>query len=127
MTLEGTKWSIAFSIGKSTTYWPIAGPAGRSGKDKFQQWRSELAMRSCFVQVPMSSNAVAQAQLTLNMFPPARGYNLAQGDGTLRLIRACSLLLLNLLGLHMSLDSPMPYCVSLFRLFILCELFIFGY
>ncbi|GKU86290.1 hypothetical protein SLEP1_g833 [Rubroshorea leprosula] len=87
MTLEGTKWSIALSIGKSTTYWPIAGPA-RSGKDKFQQWRSKLAMRSCFVQVPMSSNAVAQAQLILNMFPPAHGYSLVQGDGTLRLIRA---------------------------------------
>ncbi|XP_022728309.1 protein SCARECROW 1-like [Durio zibethinus] len=61
----------------------IGGPA-RSGEDKFTHWRSELA-RSCFVQVPMSSNSMAQAQLILNMFPPAHGYSLVQGDGTLRL------------------------------------------
>jgi hypothetical protein len=28
---------------------------------------------------------MAQAQLILNMFPPAHGYNLEQGEGTLRL------------------------------------------
>ncbi|KAL3592857.1 hypothetical protein D5086_011497 [Populus alba] len=61
----------------------IGGPA-RSGEDKFRQWRSELA-RSSFLQVPMSGNSMAQAQLILNMFPPAHGYNLVQGDGTLRL------------------------------------------
>ncbi|KAJ1383977.1 hypothetical protein SESBI_42928 [Sesbania bispinosa] len=61
----------------------IGGPA-RSGEDKFRQWRSELA-RHCFVQVPMSANSVAQAQLILNMFSPAHGYSLAQVDGTLRL------------------------------------------
>ncbi|XWS46995.1 hypothetical protein CRYUN_Cryun14cG0115800 [Craigia yunnanensis] len=61
----------------------IGGPA-RSGEDKFKHWRSELA-RNCFVQVPMSSNSMAQAQLILNMFPPAHGYSLVQGDGTLRL------------------------------------------
>lgn len=61
----------------------IGGPA-RSGEDKFRQWRSELA-RHCFVQVPMSANSMAQAQLILNMFPPAHGYSLAQVDGTLRL------------------------------------------
>lgn len=61
----------------------IGGPA-RSGEDKFRHWRSELA-RSCFVQVPMSGNSMAQAQLILNMFPPAHGYSLVQGDGTLRL------------------------------------------
>ncbi|XVF81011.1 hypothetical protein PTKIN_Ptkin15bG0122100 [Pterospermum kingtungense] len=61
----------------------IGGPA-RSGEDKFKSWRSELA-RNCFVQVPMSSNSMAQAQLILNMFPPAHGYSLVQGDGTLKL------------------------------------------
>ncbi|KAJ1397846.1 hypothetical protein SESBI_31505 [Sesbania bispinosa] len=61
----------------------IGGPA-RSGEDKFRQWRSELA-RHCFVQVPMSANSMAQAQLILNMFSPAHGYSLAQVDGTLRL------------------------------------------
>ncbi|KAJ1417455.1 hypothetical protein SESBI_16507 [Sesbania bispinosa] len=60
----------------------IGGPA-RSGEDKFRQWRSELA-RHCFVQVPMSANSMAQAQLILNMFSPAHGYSLAQVDGTLR-------------------------------------------
>jgi len=61
----------------------IGGPK-RSGEDKFRQWRSELA-RHCFVQVPMSANSMAQAQLILNMFSPAYGYTLAQVDGTLRL------------------------------------------
>ncbi|XVF72029.1 hypothetical protein PTKIN_Ptkin12aG0088500 [Pterospermum kingtungense] len=61
----------------------IGGPA-RSGEDKFKHWRSELA-RNCFLQVPMSSNSMAQAQLILNMFPPAHGYSLVQGDGTLKL------------------------------------------
>ncbi|XP_022759770.1 protein SCARECROW-like [Durio zibethinus] len=61
----------------------IGGPA-RSGEDKLKHWRSELA-RNCFLQVPMSSNSMAQAQLILNMFPPAHAYSLVQGDGTLRL------------------------------------------
>ncbi|KAK7277580.1 hypothetical protein RJT34_22595 [Clitoria ternatea] len=61
----------------------IGGPA-RSGEDKFKQWRTELA-RHCFVQVPMSANSMAQAQLILNMFSPAHGYSLAQVEGTLRL------------------------------------------
>lgn len=62
----------------------IGGPA-RSGEDKFKNWRSELARNNCFVQVPMSGNSMAQAQLILNMFPPAHGYSLVQGDGTLKL------------------------------------------
>ncbi|XP_039003811.1 protein SCARECROW-like [Hibiscus syriacus] len=62
----------------------IGGPA-RSGEEKFKQWRTELAARNCFVQVPMSGNSMAQAQLILNMFPPVHGYRLVQGDGTLRL------------------------------------------
>ncbi|KAE8730626.1 Protein SCARECROW [Hibiscus syriacus] len=62
----------------------IGGPA-RSGEDKLKQWRRELAARNCFMQVPMSSNSMAQAQLILNIYPPAHGYRLVQGDGTLRL------------------------------------------
>ncbi|XP_010037969.2 protein SCARECROW-like [Eucalyptus grandis] len=63
----------------------IGGP-GRSGEDKFRSWRSELLGRSgSFMQVPMSANSMAQAQLILNMFPPVQGYSLVQGDGTLRL------------------------------------------
>ncbi|KAF5727007.1 putative DELLA protein GAIP [Tripterygium wilfordii] len=63
----------------------IGGPA-RSGEEKFRHWRSELIARNnSFVQVPMSGNSMAQAHLILNMFPPAHGYSLAQGDGTLRL------------------------------------------
>ncbi|KAI3449793.1 hypothetical protein Pfo_006458 [Paulownia fortunei] len=61
----------------------IGGPA-RSGEDKFRHWRSELS-RNGFMQIPMSTNSMAQAQLILNMFPPAHGYSLVQGDGTLRL------------------------------------------
>ncbi|KAJ8899315.1 hypothetical protein K2173_018289 [Erythroxylum novogranatense] len=61
----------------------IGGPA-RSGEEKFKHWRSELA-RNSFSQVPMSGNSMAQAQLILNLFPPAHGYSLVQGDGTLRL------------------------------------------
>ncbi|KAF5482436.1 hypothetical protein F2P56_003006 [Juglans regia] len=61
----------------------IGGPA-RSGEDKFRHWKMELA-RNCFVQMPMSGNSMAQAQLILNMFPPAHGYSLVEGDGTLRL------------------------------------------
>ncbi|CAL5436570.1 unnamed protein product [Camellia sinensis] len=61
----------------------IGGPA-RSGEDKYRNWRSELA-RNCFMQVPMSGNSMAQAQLILNMFPPVQGYSLVQGDGALRL------------------------------------------
>ncbi|KAM1007471.1 hypothetical protein ACFX2I_004060 [Malus domestica] len=62
----------------------IGGPA-RSGEDKFRQWRSELGARSEFMQVEMSGNSMAQAQLILNMFPPTHGYSLVQGDGTIRL------------------------------------------
>lgn len=62
----------------------IGGPT-RSGEDKFRLWRSELARNGGFVQVPMTGNSMAQAQLILNMFPPAHGYSLVQGDGTLRL------------------------------------------
>ncbi|XP_049349051.1 protein SCARECROW-like [Solanum verrucosum] len=61
----------------------IGGPA-RNGEDKFRHWRSELS-KNGFMQVPMSTNSMAQAQLILNMFPPAHGYSLVQGDGTLRL------------------------------------------
>lgn len=61
----------------------IGGPA-RNGEDKFRHWRSELS-KNGFIQVPMSTNSMAQAQLILNMFPPAHGYSLVQGDGTLRL------------------------------------------
>ncbi|XP_009608328.1 scarecrow-like protein 23 [Nicotiana tomentosiformis] len=61
----------------------IGGPA-RNGEDKFKHWRSELS-RNGFMQVPMSTNAMAQAQLILNMFPPVHGYSLVQGDGTLKL------------------------------------------
>nr|GMD61057.1 protein SCARECROW-like [Ipomoea batatas] len=61
----------------------IGGPA-RSGEDKYRQWRSEL-LGNGFLQVGMSRNSIAQAQLILNMFPPAHGYSLVQGDGTLRL------------------------------------------
>ncbi|PIN02936.1 hypothetical protein CDL12_24547 [Handroanthus impetiginosus] len=61
----------------------VGGPA-RSGEDKFKHWRSELS-RNGFLQIPMSTNSMAQAQLMLNMFPPANGYSLVQGDGTLRL------------------------------------------
>ncbi|XP_022867374.1 protein SCARECROW-like [Olea europaea var. sylvestris] len=61
----------------------IGGPA-RSGQDKLRQWRSELS-RNGFIQIQMSTNSMAQAQLILNMFPPAYGYSLVQGDGTLRL------------------------------------------
>ncbi|KAK6780643.1 hypothetical protein RDI58_022827 [Solanum bulbocastanum] len=61
----------------------IGGPA-RNGEDKFRHWRSELS-KNGFIQVPLSTNSMAQAQLILNMFPPAHGYSLVQGDGTLRL------------------------------------------
>ncbi|KAI4301076.1 hypothetical protein L6164_034392 [Bauhinia variegata] len=60
------------------------GGRARSGEEKFRQWRSELAIHR-FVQLPMSDNSMAQAQLILNMFSPAHGYTLAQVDGTLRL------------------------------------------
>lgn len=62
----------------------IGGPA-RSGEDKCKHWRSELARCNGFAQVPMSGNSMAQAQLILNMFPPAHGYSLIPGDGTLML------------------------------------------
>ncbi|XP_009800520.1 scarecrow-like protein 23 [Nicotiana sylvestris] len=60
------------------------GGSARNGEDKFKHWRSELS-RNGFMQVPMSTNAMAQAQLILNMFPPVHGYSLVQGDGTLKL------------------------------------------
>ncbi|QHO52796.1 Protein SCARECROW [Arachis hypogaea] len=64
----------------------IGGPS-RSGEEKFiRQWRNELISRNnWFVQVPMSANSMAQAQLILNMFSPPHGYSLAHVDGTLRL------------------------------------------
>lgn len=63
----------------------IGGPA-RNGEDKFRSWRNELiGQTGCFRQIPMSANAMAQAQLILNMFPPAHGYSLVQGDGSLKL------------------------------------------
>ncbi|PRQ25807.1 putative transcription factor GRAS family [Rosa chinensis] len=62
----------------------VGGPA-RSGEDKFRHWRSELGASNSFMQVGMSGNSMAQAQLILNMFPPSNGYNLVQGDGTIRL------------------------------------------
>ncbi|KAI3915662.1 hypothetical protein MKX01_015487 [Papaver californicum] len=61
----------------------IGGPA-RSGEEKFNRWRSELA-RHGFVQVPMSRNSTAQAQLILNMCPHGHGYRLGQTEGSLRL------------------------------------------
>lgn len=58
----------------------IGGPA-RSGEDKFQSWRNELKGRArSFQQIPVSANAMAQAQLIFNMFPLAHGYSLMQGD-----------------------------------------------
>ncbi|KAI4341770.1 hypothetical protein MLD38_026454 [Melastoma candidum] len=62
----------------------VGGPA-RSGEEKFRSWRGELARSGGFVQVTMSASSMAQAQLILNMFPQAHGYNLSQGDGTLKL------------------------------------------
>ena len=63
----------------------IGGP-GRSGEEKFGSWRAELGRRAgAFAQLPMSSNAMAQAQLILNMFPPSLGYTVLQGEGTLQL------------------------------------------
>lgn len=62
----------------------VGGPA-RSGEDKFRHWRSELGARNSFMQVGMSGNSMAQAQLILNMFPPSNGYSLVQGDGSIRL------------------------------------------
>ncbi|XP_073051062.1 scarecrow-like protein 23 [Primulina eburnea] len=61
----------------------IGGPA-RTGENKFRHWRSELSTNG-FVPIPISKNSLAQAQLILNMFPPAHGYSLEQRDGTLRL------------------------------------------
>ncbi|KAK9101737.1 hypothetical protein Sjap_018991 [Stephania japonica] len=63
----------------------IGGPV-RSGEEKLvSNWRSELGRSHGFVQVPMSWNCMAQAQLILNMFPPMHGYWLVQEGGTLRL------------------------------------------
>ncbi|XP_047982210.1 protein SCARECROW-like [Salvia hispanica] len=60
----------------------VGGPT-RSGEEKWMRWRREMAGKG-FVQMGMSGNAMAQAQLILNMFP--RGYSLVQGDhGTLSL------------------------------------------
>ncbi|CAN4093231.1 unnamed protein product [Withania somnifera] len=61
----------------------IGGPT-RNGEEKFRHWTSEVS-KNGFLQVAMSTNSMAQAQLILNMFPPAHGYSLVQGDGTLRL------------------------------------------
>ncbi|KAI3960128.1 hypothetical protein MKW98_016852 [Papaver atlanticum] len=61
----------------------VGGPA-RSGEEKFYRWRSELR-RHGFVQVAMSRNSMAQAQLILNMCPHGHGYRLAQMEGSLRL------------------------------------------
>ncbi|KAK6141649.1 hypothetical protein DH2020_024622 [Rehmannia glutinosa] len=88
----------------------IGGPA-RSGEDKFRHWRSEL-LRNGFLQIPMSTNSMAQAQLILNMFPPVHGYNLVQGDGTLRLGWKDTSLYTLSLGLHKS-----------FEIFIKCDNF----
>ncbi|KAK1289079.1 Protein SCARECROW 1 [Acorus calamus] len=61
----------------------VGGPA-RSGEEKFGEWRVELGRRG-FVQVPMSANSMAQAQLILNMFPGgSQGYTVFEGDGMLR-------------------------------------------
>lgn len=60
----------------------IGGP-GRSGEDKFKDWRNEL-LKSGLVQVEMSCNSMAQAQLIVNMFMDCIGYTLVQGDGSIR-------------------------------------------
>ncbi|KAI3973040.1 hypothetical protein MKX01_019698 [Papaver californicum] len=62
----------------------IGGGPARSGEEKFYRWRSELG-RHGFVQVPMSRNAMAQAQLILNMYPHGHGYRLGQTEGSLRI------------------------------------------
>ncbi|KAG9445707.1 hypothetical protein H6P81_011835 [Aristolochia fimbriata] len=63
----------------------VGGPS-RSGEEKFRSWRAEMGRGGGFLQVPMSGNAMAQAQLILNMFPPLHGYTIMQqGDGTLGL------------------------------------------
>ncbi|XP_021888509.1 protein SCARECROW-like [Carica papaya] len=86
----------------------IGGPA-RSGEDKLRNWRSELMASNCFVQVPMSSNSMAQAQLILNMYSPAYGYSLVQGDGSLKLgWKNTSLLTASSWTSHNSPDS-IPY------------------
>lgn len=61
----------------------IGGPA-RSGEEKFRHWRNEF-VKNGFLQIPMSRNSMAQAQLILNMFPCEGNYSLVQGDGVLRL------------------------------------------
>lgn len=64
---------------------------------------------NCFVQVPMSSNSMAQAQLILNMYSPAYGYSLVQGDGSLKLgWKNTSLLTASSWTSHNSPDS-IPY------------------
>ncbi|KAK9149877.1 hypothetical protein Scep_008634 [Stephania cephalantha] len=64
----------------------IGGPV-RSGEEKLvSNWRRELGRgHGGIVQVPMSRNCMAQAQLILNMLPPTHGYSLVQEGGTLRL------------------------------------------
>ncbi|KAJ9169634.1 hypothetical protein P3X46_017800 [Hevea brasiliensis] len=82
------------------------GGHARSGEDKFRHWRSVLATRSSFMQVPMSGNSMAQAQLILNMFPPACGYSLVQGDGTLKLgWKDANLFTASSWASHASIDS----------------------
>ncbi|WOL05182.1 protein SCARECROW 1-like [Canna indica] len=61
----------------------VGGP-GRSGEQKFESWRAEMARRG-FAQVSMSRNAMAQAQLILNLFPSSLGYTILHGDGTVKL------------------------------------------
>lgn len=62
----------------------VGGP-GRRGEEKYSgSWRVEMGRRG-FAKVGMSGNAMAQAQLILNMFPPGSGYTVMHGDGTLRL------------------------------------------
>ncbi|KAK9141482.1 hypothetical protein Syun_010882 [Stephania yunnanensis] len=65
----------------------IGGPV-RSGEEKLvSNWSRELGGggHGGIVQVPMSRNCMAQAQLILNMLPPTHGYSLVQDGGTLRL------------------------------------------
>lgn len=60
------------------------GGSSRSGEEKFGEWRSEL--RKCLIEVPMSTNSMAQAWLMLNMQANNQGFSLVQGEGgTLKL------------------------------------------
>lgn len=60
------------------------GGSSRSGEEKFREWRSEL--RNSLIEVPMSTNSMAQAWLMLNMHSNNQGFSLVQGEGgTLKL------------------------------------------